>query len=215
MRFFHPLILFLDEKPEISASYLSERFLSSNIKNTCQVLVCSILYSLGIRNKKACKYYFSKENKRESIMKFFPDWPMKDSPKFTSYNSAESKWCRKCKNHYDIVLAHFEAALNEYSFRHGKDHELYEMLDFLKMCPYDISVRLGYRVIYIKDLKIVLPWKNLPLKYRKKDIIEGYRQYYSSQIFNPYKEYAMTKRDIPDFILKGRNSDEFQSTPVN
>lgn len=215
MRFFHPLILFLDEDTAVSASYLSERFLLDNIKNTCQVLICANLYMVGIRNKKICKWLFSKERKSESLNKYFMNWPLKTPPSFVKYTSEESKWCRKCKNHYDVVLDYFEALLNEYTYRHCKDHPLYEMLDYLKTIQYENSVRLGLKVVYVPNLKICLPWKNLPLKYRKKDVIKGYREYYKSLIYNPYEEYSMTKRDIPDFVLEGRDIGEFSPTPIN
>lgn len=172
-------------------------------------MVCSLLYMVGIRNKKACKYYFCKERKYESLQNYFPQWPMKESPKFVKYNSQESKWCRKCKNHYDVILLYFEKLLDEYAFRFGKDHVLYEMLDFLKMEQYFISLRFGIKVIHINDLKIVLPWKSLPLKFRKKDIIEGYKQYYKSIIIDPLFEYEYSKRDIPEYLLEGNEIDEF------
>ena len=174
-------------------------------------MICSLLYMVGIRNKKACKFYFSKDRKTESLQKFFPEWTLKEAPKFVKYNSPESKWCRQCKNHYDVILTYFEKLLIEYSYRYGRDHELYDMLYFLKMEHYFLSLRFGYSIGYINGLKIHLPWKNLPLKYRKKDIIEGYRQYYKNLIIDPFFEYDGSKRDIPEFLFDGNNINEFIS----
>jgi hypothetical protein len=213
VKFVRPLIFFLDEDLHKSAQMLTNKYLETNIKNCCQVLVCSLLHMVGIRNKKACKYYFSKENKRESLQKFFPTWPLKESPKFVKYNSEESRWCRKCKNHYDVILNYLEELLNEYSFRFGHDHDLYEMLDFLKMEQYHISLRMGIHVVYVKNLKIVLPWKNLPLKFRKRDIIAGYKAYYKSILIDPFFEYERSKRSIPEYIFDGNCIEEVHQSP--
>jgi hypothetical protein len=204
MRFIHPIILFLDEDLQKSAQFLTNRFLSLNIKNCCQVLVCSLLYNVGIRSKRFCDYYFCNDRKEESIRKFFPTWPLKKPPSFVSYNSQEAKWCRKCQNHFEVILNYFEFLLDEYGFRYGHDHELYDMLYFMKIAPMDCSIRTGVRLVYVQNLKIVLPWKNLPIRFRKRDIIEGYRNYYCTQIVDPMLDYENSKRDIPDFILKNR-----------
>lgn len=213
MKFIHPLIYFLDEDLQKSAQMLTNKYLDYNIKNCCQVLVCSLLYIVGIRNKRVCQYYFSKERKRDSLDKYFPTWPLKEPPKFVKYNSQESRWCRKCKNHYDVILNYLEELFNEYNFRYRKDHSLYDMLDFLKMEQYHINIRMGIKVIYIEDLKIVLPWKNLPLKYRKHNIIEGYKEYYKSIIIDPFVEYSYSQRSIPEFLFKGNDINEIYGSP--
>lgn len=202
MRFIHPIILFLDDDLNKSAQYLTNRFLNINIKNCCQILVCSLLYDVGIRSNRFCKYYFCRERKSESIQKFFPNWPLKEPPKFVNYNSQEAKWCRKCQNHFEVILRYFECLLDEYSFRYGHDHELYEMFDFMRLAPMECGLRTGVKLFYIHNLKIVLPWKNLPIKFRRKDIIEGYRNYYCSQIVDPIMEYGNSKRGVPDFVIK-------------
>ena len=68
------------------------------------------------------------------------------------------------------------------------------------MIMYEISVKYGIRVVYIKDLKIILPWKSLPVKYRKKNIIEGYRAYYVHQVFDPIGDYMGSSRNVPEFF---------------
>lgn len=196
-----PLIIFLDEDPVKSSWVLSTRFIDYNIRNCVQVLVCANLYMVGIRNRKACSYYFGKERKTESLQRFFPNWPMKKPPSFVKYTSQESRWCRKCKNHYDVILGYLGALLEEFAFRRGVEHELQDMYDFLQTIQFENSLRLGIKVVFVKGLKVVLPWKNLPLKYRKKDIIEGYRKYYKSLIIDPFYEYRDSKRDIPEWLL--------------
>lgn len=198
----HPIILFLDEDFSKSAQYLTNKYLFANIKNCCQVLICAIFYNVGIRSKRIYKYYFSKERKTESLKKFFPNWPLKNIPNFVYYNSQEAKWCRKCQNHFDVILKYFEKLLDEYLYRFGHEHYFREILEFMQIAPMEYTLKFGIRILYIDNLKIVLPWKNLPVKYRKRDIIDGYRSYYNSQILNPISDFEKTKRDVPDFVVK-------------
>lgn len=209
MKFQKPLILFLDENLEKSSQMLSNAHLDSNIKNCCQILMCSLFYVVGIRSKKMHSYYFSKDRYEESTRRFFSNYPFKQKPKFVKYNSQEAKWCRKCKNHYDVISEYLEKLFNEYSYRFGYDHELYEMLDFLKMEPFYITLNHGYTYPFVENLKIQLPWKSLPLKFRKKDIIEGYKQYYKHIIIDPLFEYENSKRDIPEYLFEGNELNEF------
>lgn len=205
MRFITPNILFLDEDMEKSAQSLANRFIEKQIKNCSQILVCSLLYNVGIRSRKAHKYYFSKEHKKESLNKFFPDWTEKEAPKFLFYTSPEAKWCRMCKNHYDVILEYLRHLHNEYEYRFNKEHPLYDLYDFLKLEPVKLSLRTGVRVVYVDNLKIVLPWKNLPLQYRKKNIVEGYRMYYKNQLMDIGFEYDNSKRDIPEWLFEKVN----------
>ena len=53
----------------------------------------------------------------------------------------------------------------------------------------------------VRNLKIVLPWKNLPLDCRRKNIVEGYRKWFLRGLGDPFLAYAGTKRDIPEFVF--------------
>lgn len=201
MKFINPIILFLDNDPVKSASYLTNVHLEQGIKNSCQILLCSIYYMLGFRTKTIFKYYFCKERWEETRFKYFSNYPLKTIPKYSFYNSQESRWCRKCHDHYKYVVNYFESMLNEYAFRFNSDHPLYEMYDFLRILPMEMGVRYGFKFPKLKNKnQFQLPWKNLPLKYRRKDIILGYREYYKSTILSP-DAFIGTKRDVPDFIL--------------
>ena len=200
MKFIHPNIIFLDTNLDLSAQYLTNKHLDNCIKSCNDVLLSSLFYMIGIRSKKFHKFYFSGDKRKESMDKWFPTYPLKSGPAFIKYNSQEARWCRKCKNHYDYILRYFESLLNEYAYRFHNDHKLYEMLDFFKMIMYEISVKYGIRVVYIRDLKITLPWKSLPVRYRKKNIIEGYRAYYVHQIFDPIGDYMGSSRNVPEFF---------------
>ena len=63
----------------------------------------------------------------------------------------------------------------------------------------------GIRIQYANLKKIVIPWKNLPLQYRKKNIIEGYRRYYRSVIHDPMTAYFGSKCNIPKWLMNDNN----------
>lgn len=80
-------------------------------------------------------------------------------------------------------------------YRFGKDHELYDLLDFYKTMAFNTKIpKANIR-------KIVLPYKNLPIRFRKRNLVEGYRKYYRSIMTDPMTEYVKTKRDVPSFLL--------------
>jgi len=196
-----PILLFLDKDPEVSARYLTNYFLDRSIKYACQVLLCSTYYLLGFRNKTVFKYYFNKDRWDDTKFKYFPKYPLKTIPKFAFYNSEESRWCRKCSDHYRYVCKYLGYMLSEYEFRMNKEHKLVEMYPFLLKHQMELALSRGVRLVKLKDKsKFQLPWKNLPRKYRKKDIIKGYRLYYSSLVFSPVEAFIGTKREVPDFL---------------
>lgn len=202
MKFIVPIILFLDEDHQKSAQYLTNFHLEYGIKNSIQVLLCSIYYMVGFRNKTIFKHYVSKDRWDETRFQYFPQYPLKSMPKFSYYNSYESKWCRMCKNHYRYLSDYLGCMLEEYYFRYNSEHNLAEMYDFLRTLPYELAARRGLKLVSLKDsTKLQLPWKNLPIKFRKKDIIAGYRAYYKSIIPSALDAFIGTKRDIPDFLL--------------
>jgi hypothetical protein len=203
MKFIAPIILFLDKDLEKSAQSLTNIHLEICIKNSVQVLMCAIYYILGFRTKKIFKYYVSKERWDETKMKFMPQYPLNKMPKFSYYVSRESRWCRQCSDHYNYLVKYLECLLSEYSFRFNKDHPLYEMFYFLRTLPMELAIRKGIIFPKLKDkTKMQLPWKNLPVKFRKKNLIDGYREYYKSIIISPLDEFIGTKRDVPDFLVE-------------
>ena len=207
MRFIVPILLFLDKDLQKSAQYLTSFHLEHGIRNSIQVLLCSVFYLVGLRNKTLFKHYVCKERWDETRFKYFPQYPLKSMPKFSYYNSQEARWCRKCYDHYRIVSDYLGFMLDEHVFRWGKEHMLWEMHDFLRILPMELSVRRGLLLPKLSDKsKIQLPWKNLPVKYRKRDIVAGYREYYKSIIASPLDAFVGTKRDVPDFLLDKMNS---------
>ena len=201
MRFFHPYLIFLSYDTSESARFADNHTLVENIKQTSQILVTVLLYVVGIRSKKIHKFLFSKERKDSTIAKYFRDWPFKSSPQFTLYTSPEAKWARMCKNHYDYLVSFLEANLDEYEFRFGNAHPLWLCLDYFRLALCQIALDHYVSLPEIPNLKIVLPWKNLPLDCRKKDVVEGYRKWYKRGLGDPILAYLGTKRDVPEWVF--------------
>jgi hypothetical protein len=203
MQYVRPIILFLDEDLKKSARSLTNYFLEKNISSTAQVLMCALFYFTGLRNRTLFKHYVSRERWDDTKFKYFRNYPLKSLPVYTFYNSEESRWCRKCLDHYNYVCDYLDELLAEYEFRFGKPHKEAEMGNFLREEPMSIAVGNGIIIPTLKNKsKFRLPWKNLPPKYRKKDIILGYRKYYSSIILSPLDAFVGSKRDVPDFLQK-------------
>ncbi len=99
-----------------------------------QALICTRFYFIGLRNKKFYKYYFDKERKEETMERFFPLWPLKQSPKFMQYTSKESKWTRKCKEHYDYIKQYLDILLEAQEKKELKAHTKRLMVDTSKRC---------------------------------------------------------------------------------
>ena len=202
MNFIVPIVLFLDKDVSKSARCLTNFHLEHGIRNSIQVLLCSIYYLIGFRNRTIFKHYVSKDRWDETRFKYFPQYPLNTMPKFSYYSSYESRWCRMCNDHYGYLSEYLGCMLEEHAFRYNSEHRMAEMHDFLRTLPFEIAVRRGLKLVSLKDkTRMQLPWKNLPVKFRKKDIIAGYRAYYRSIIPSALDAFIGTKRDIPDFLL--------------
>lgn len=201
MRFFHPYLVFLSEDPTEAARFSTQPLLVENVKQTCQVLTCVMLYMFGIRSKKMHKFMFSKEKKDETMRKYFRNWPLKSSPPFTLYNSPEARWARKCKNHYDYLVAFLEANADEYQFRIGSPISYEPLVEYFRFALYEAAFDNRISLPEIENMKIVLPWKNLPLDCRKRNVIDGYRKWFIRGLGDPISAYVGTKRDVPEFVF--------------
>lgn len=190
-------IMFLDEDLIKSAQYLTNKSLVRSISGCMQALIATRFYFIGIRNKKYYDYYFDKIRKDEIMDKFFPLWPLHQRPMFMQYLSKESKWTRKCKEHYDYVKKYFDVLLDEYMYRFGKEHGLNKLSIWLDIDAPQLTIPSA------KLSKIILPWKVINIKYRRRDILDSYRlQFMNSLDVKPEVAFLKTKRDIPDFVLK-------------
>lgn len=179
---------------------LNNKHLNKTIDGCYKALVSAYFYAYGIRSKKFCKHYFSKELKQGSLDKFFPCWPLKQLPSYAAYSTRTSKWCRKCKEHMDYVTAYMAALCAEYEYRTGKVHSLSKFLEWMLVDAPKVKVPVGN----IK--KITLEWKVLNPKWRRKAILEGYRLQYKHMLQNDgIKVSDFTKRDIPEWLLEKDN----------
>ena len=189
-------IWFLDEDFAKSAKYLNNKLLNKTIDGCYKALVSVYFYMYGIRSKKFYKYYFSKEHKKESLDRFFPCWPLRQLPSYAAYGTRTSKWCRKCKEHMDYISAYMEALCIEYEYRTGKAHGLHKFLEWMLVDAPKIKMPIG------NLKKIIIEWKVLNPKFRRKNILEGYRLQYKHILQNDgIKISDFTKRDVPEWLL--------------
>lgn len=189
--------MFLAEDLVTSAKYQTNKTLVKSITGCMQALIAARFYFIGIHNKKAYDFYFSKLRKDETMDKFFPLWPLKQKPSFMQYLSKESKWTRKCAEHYEYVKTYMSILLDEYLYRFNKEHGLAKFIEWLEIDAPKLNIP------YAHLSKIILPWKVINIKYRKPIILDGYRlQFMNSFDKNPTDEFMKTKRDMPDFVIK-------------
>ena len=191
-------IWFLDNDLQKSAEYMSNKALVTSADGCFHALVSARLYFVGVRTKTFYKHYFSKDKWPETKDRFFPMWPLRNKPSFMSYASKASKWCRMCAEHYSYVKKYLDVLLSEYEFRFGKQHGLAKYLEWEEIDAPKLSIPSGN----IK--KICLPWKCLDPKWRRKDIIEGYRLQFVSSFEDDdvFKAYNGSKRDMPEFVIR-------------
>ena len=89
------------------------------------------------------------------------------------------------------------ALLDEYEYRTGKAHGMSKFVEWLDFDAPLIAIPEG------KLKKITLEWKVLNPKFRRKDIIEGFRLQYKSVIGNDnLKVDDFTKRDVPEWLME-------------
>ena len=194
-------IWFLDKDLQKSASFLTDRLLMKSIDGCLGALLSSYFYIIGIRSKKFYDYFFSKEHVDETMCRFFPNWPLKKKPSFSAYRRKESKWCRMCYENWAYAKCYLKHLLDESEWRTGTVNESAKVLDWIE---YDMpSISLPSANLN----EVYLPWKSIEPRFRRVDVIEGYRLQFMSTFEDndPFKAYGACKRDIPDFVLQHFN----------
>lgn len=190
-------IWFLSTDLTESAKFLTDKLLNKSLTGCMTALIAARFYFIGIRSAKFYKYYFDKVRRSETMEHFFPLWPLKQPPPFNQYSSKTSKWCRQCKEHYDYIKTYMDVLLQEYEYRNKKPHGLEKFLEWLECDAPQMNIPQGN----IK--KIVVPWKVLNPKYRRKDIQLGYRLQYKALLENDgIKITDFKNRDIPEFLMQ-------------
>ena len=190
-------IWFLDDDLQKSAQYQTNKSLVKSISGCMKALIAARFYFIGIRSKKIYDYMFDDAHREMTLETHFPMWPLQQKPGFLQYASKESKWTRKCKEHYDYVKQYFNILLDEYLYRFKKEHGLCKLAEWLEFDAPKIAIPAA------NMSKIIVPWKNIDIKWRRKNIIDGYRlQFMNTLEGKPEEVFMKTRRDIPDFVIK-------------
>ena len=194
-------IWFLDADLVKSAQYLTDPALDRSLNGAFCALVDARLYFSGIRTKTAYSWRFSKERRDETMDRFFPGWPFRTRPQMKYYSSRASKWARMCREHVEYVRAYMSAMLDEYAYRHGREHGLRQFLDW------DAGVEMKIPAANLKSVS--LPWKSLKPRFRRRDVLEGYRLQFMDTFCweDPMGAYMSSNRDVPDFVVRHYNLD--------
>lgn len=103
-----------------------------------------------------------------------------------------------CREHAAYVLSYMSVLLDEYQYRRSKPHPSSRFADWAE------AVNLPSVLPSSGQANIVLPWKSLKMRFRRKDIIEGYRLQYMDTFLwqDPIGVYGSSDRDVPDFVIK-------------
>ena len=191
------LVWFLDNDLQKSAEYLTNAAFAKTIDGCFSVLVTAVLHFSGIRNKKMYEYAFSRDRRDETMHRLFPSWPFRKTPQLKYYTNRTAKWARMCREHFDYVKKYFDVLLDEYEYRFGRRHKLANFSEW-------VDEYMPQKVPYGNLKHVSLPWKSLKLKFRRKDVIEGYRLQYIDQFLwsDPIAAYGASDRDVPDFVVK-------------
>lgn len=191
-------IWFLDKDLHKSAEYLCDAALNKTIEGCFAALVDVRFYAAGIRNKRAYQYYFSNENKYDTMNKLFQDWPFRKQPQLKYYTARASKWTRLCKEHVKYVLSYMEILLEEYQYRKSHPHVLSKFIEWSRL------IDLPSILPPSGKSTVILPWKSLKVCFRRRNIIEGYRLQYMDTFLwqDPISQYGSSDRDVPDFVIK-------------
>lgn len=194
-------IWFLDNDLRKSAEFLTDKALLRSIDSCIGILMSTYFYMIGIRSKKIYDYFFSKERIDETMSRFFPSWPFKKKPSFNAYSRKESKWCRMCYENWSYAREYLSILLDETAYRNGSESEKAAFLNWLDYGMPSIDLPR----VHLD--KVYLPWKVVDPKFRRVDVIEGYRLQFMSTFEDndPFKAYGSCKRDIPEFVLKHFN----------
>jgi hypothetical protein len=88
-------------------------------------------------------------------------------PKKTHENHPCAKWARISNNNYTWLHCHFEALLNEYTYRYNKKHKWEMYRKPLSQLPVNIDV--GYKTLQPACM---------PDEYKVSDLVQSYRNYY-------------------------------------
>ena len=191
------LIWFLDADLQKSAEYLCDVALDKTVEGCFCALSCAILYFAGIRTKKVHEYLFAKERKAETVDRLFQGWPFVSPPQMKYWTSRACRWARQCGEYFDYAKRYFDILLQEYEYRRRRRHRRAALSEWI-----DCDMRTKIPAAGVKT--VALPWKSLKQKFRRRDVIEGYRLQYDDTFVmgDPVQAYLTSARDIPEFLSR-------------
>ena len=103
-----------------------------------------------------------------------------------------------CREHTKYVLSYMSVLLDEYQYRRSRPHLLNKFADWAE------AIDLPSVLPVSGQANIILPWKSLKMRFRRKDIIEGYRLQYMDTFLwqDPIGAYGSSDRDVPEPVIK-------------
>lgn len=197
-------IWFLDRDLQKSASFLTDKALLKSVDGCIGAMLSTYFYFIGIRSKKFYDWFFAKEQVQDTMNRFFLNWPLTKKPSFAAYGWKESKWCKMCKENFDLCKVYLSILLDEVAWRDGSEHKNASMLQWLELDMPAVDLPA------VGLSEATLPWKAVDPKFRRADAIEGYRLQFMSTFEDndPFKAYGSCKRDVPEFVLRHFNANQ-------
>lgn len=175
-------IFVLSNDPETCAKYHCDKHVIKMILESAQLLSNAHYYSLSILS--------NKDIDQHKILSHFYDFPRKNNYgipnpyKLTHINHPCSIWCRESLANYKWLNKMALFLCKEYTNRYVKTHKCEEILIWLKNNEPNIN-----------DIGLT-PFKQaMPDKYKDKDPVIAYRNYY----LNDKKYFAKWKNGEPDW----------------
>ena len=212
---YKPLVWFLSPDPKENAQWLATKDLDYSIKNGVQLLVCLQLWLSGIRTPRTFKYLFPTISRddpdrhekmatmKESAAKYFPEL-LDDCPsfrfKFTFAKHTTTKWARMCKEHFNFLAEHLLVMIQEWNYRFPKKFNKLESVAYYLTSEIDVS-----SLPNLPEGESVIPdWRQIPPKYRMKNIFDSYKRFYSICMNDIQEAYFNSPRSVPEFLTKIR-----------
>jgi len=180
-------IFIVDESPIESAKYLHDAHVVKMILESAQML--STAHRI-LDGKKVVSYL---SGRKKTI------WELSGSSetvlyKVSHFNHPCNLWVRESSSNYQWLLNHFEALLNEYTFRYERIHKSSQLLDCLRILP-----------VNILQAELTTSVLAMPEKYKSDNPVNSYREYYNfEKLFPRNKPASWKNREIPYWIEKNR-----------
>lgn len=161
-------IFFLDENATAAAEMQADKHVVKMILETAQMLSTAHRVLDGDANGK------------------LPDGREENFYRATHKNHPSAKWVRESVENYNWLVDHFQALLNEYTHRYGKQHKTGRLLYDLQSPPFAL-----------KDWDWTPPPSCMPDEYKVGSLVENYREYYRKAKSHLHK---WTKREPPNWL---------------